>query len=108
MENIIGAILSVCLVFSCVAFLWLKYRELQTMKLMSDTFDKIEGKTPAEAMSVVRRAYPGKKIRVFREDEVEPKEYWKEDAVHLTVDANGKIVLFSGPGGDGVGGNLPR
>lgn len=72
------------------------------LRLMSDTFDKIVYKTPAEAMDTIHNAYPGKRIRVFNYGEVEPKQYWQEDAVHLNVDTNGRIVSFSKPGGDGI------
>ena len=95
---IAGIVLCVCLVLSCAGFVWMKMRESATVQLMSDTFDNIEGKTAADAMPIVRRAYPGKPVKVFKDGENEPKE----DAVHLVVDASGKIIRFSKPGGDGI------
>ena len=76
----------------------MSYRNTQTINIMVDTFKKIVDKTPEEAMPIVRRAYPGKPIKVFKYGERTP---WKEDAVHLFVES-GKIVSFNKPGGDGI------
>lgn len=86
---------------SCCIFLTVKNSNM--MVLMNDTFDKIENKTPTEAIPIIRQAYPGKIIRLFRHDELLDKRYWREDAVHIFVDTDGKIIAFSKPGGDGIG-----
>jgi hypothetical protein len=99
----IGVVVCVCLVLASVGFTWMKYREGVGMELMVTTFEKIKNKTPADAMPIVRRAYPGKTVRVFKDSDIIPVQNRKEDAVHLIVDANGKIVSYTKPGGDGIG-----
>jgi hypothetical protein len=97
----IGVVVCLCLVLASVGFTWMKYREGVAMELMGTTMNNIKNKTPAEAMPIVRRAYPGKTIRVFKDSDIIPVQYRKEDAVHLIVDAKGRINGFDRPGGEG-------
>ena len=106
-ELVIGIILlSACLVLSCIVFVWRSVHDQMRLKTLGDTYDKIAGKTAAEAMPIIRRAYPGKTIRTLTEDEEVRtlKKYWQEDAVHVIVDDGGKIIGLDMPGGDGTGG----
>ena len=75
-----------------------EYQKLPNHDIEVGYLRKDREKKPAEAMPIVRRAYPGKPIRVFKYGERRP---WQEDAVHLFVES-GKIVSFSKPGVDGI------
>lgn len=97
----IGVVVCLCLVLASVGFTWMKYRETAGMELMETTMNNIKNKMPADAMPIVRRAYPGVPVRVFKDSDILPVQYRKEDAVHLIVDAKGRVIGFHRPGGEG-------
>lgn len=99
---LIGFLICLCLTLVCVGVTWMKYQEGAQMELMNTTFAKIKMKTPEEAMPIVRNAYPGKTVRVFEEDIVIPKQYWREDAVHLFINTDGVIRSFQTRDGGAV------
>lgn len=96
----IGIVICLCLVLASVGFTWMKYRESAAMDLIETTFNKIKTKTPAEAMPIVRRAYPGTTISVFNTENT-PAQYHNENAVRLIIDATGRINGFDRPRGEG-------
>ena len=97
----IGIVVCLCLVLASVGFMWTKYKEGVGMDLMETTMNNIKNKTPAEATPIVRRAYPGVPVRVFKDSDILPVQYQKEDAVHLIVNAKGRVIGFDRPGGEG-------